>query len=216
MKTARAAIVRDRILTLAAQHFAVRGYHGASLREITAQAGVNLAAVNYHFRTKESLYCEVLSTALRPLNSLRIQNLENAEHLAGNDPVPLPLIWEILAEPLFELAKRPDHPNGNLAKLIGRSMLEPLPFIQSLLATNQQAFTARFAQAIRRHVARMSTAEFMWRLSFLVGSLHHMLATLHCMSELTSGLCPSHDVDQATKHFVQFALDTIQPHKQPT
>jgi AcrR family transcriptional regulator len=201
---------RDRILTVAGQHFAVRGYHGSSVRQITEDAQVNLAAINYHFRNKDSLYCEVLSSVLRPLNQRRIEKLDNAMELAGNASVPLSMLVEILVEPLFELCGDPVHSNSFLARLIGRSVTEPLPFIQTFLANNQHAFTTRFAQAIRRHAPKTSAAEFMWRLSFVIGALHHTLATMHSMSELTRGLCPNNDVEQTTAHFVQFAVDTIQ------
>jgi len=206
----KAAAARNRILMTATQHFAAKGFHGASLREITAAAKVNLAAVNYHFQNKAALYCEVLSSILNPLNKLRLQHLEDAQRLAGDRPVPLSLVFEIFAEPLFELSQHPNHANSELAKLAGRSTLEPLPFIQAFLTANQQVLMARLAQAIRRQATRITASEFMWRLSFLMGALHHTLATLHNMRELTHGLCPNNDSEQTLEHFVRFAVNTIQ------
>lgn len=206
----KAQTSRNEILAVATEHFALRGYHGASVREITEQADVNLAAVNYHFRNKESLYREVLSSGLNLINQTRTKKLERAIELAGDAPVPLAMIMEIFVEPLFELCAGPTQPNHFLARLIGRSATEPHPFIQEFLRTNQHGFITRFAQAIRRHVPTMKASEFMWRLSFVVGSLYHALATLHCMRELTQGLCPNNDVKQTTTHFVQFAVNTIQ------
>lgn len=55
------------ILSAARELFAERGYDGASIRAITARAGVNLGAVTYHFGTKERLYLAVVATATRPL-----------------------------------------------------------------------------------------------------------------------------------------------------
>lgn len=200
---------RNRILTVALEHFASRGYHGSSIRDITRQAGVNLAAINYHFHNKECLYREALSSMLRPLNQLRLQRLDRAAELSGDQPIPLELVIEILAAPLFEICADPSASNTFAARIIGRSTTEPLPFIQEFLATEQQPFTRRFSQAIRLHARKMSVSEFMWRLSFLNGALHHTLATMHCMQILTQGLCKNNDVEQTTAHFVQFAVNTI-------
>ena len=200
---------RGRILAVAIEHFASRGYHGSSVREITQHARVNLAAVNYHFRSKESLYCEALSSVLRPLNKTRLQRLDRAAELAGDHPVPLELVIEIFAAPLFEICGSSASLDACAAKLIGGSMSEPVPFIQEFLLLEQQAFTTRFAQAIRLHARRISASEFMWRLSFVVGALHYTLTNMYRMQNMTHGLCKNNDVGQTTSHFVQFAVNTI-------
>jgi len=200
---------RARILDAAITHFASVGYHGASIREITAKAGVNLASINYHFRSKESLYTEALSSALRPLNQARKERLERASALASGALIPLELIIEIFAAPLLEMAATSKNSNTLAARLIGRSMSEPLPFAQTFLASEQHSFTAGFAQEIRRHATQVSPTEFMWRLSFIVGALHHTLATMHYMDDLTRGLCRGDHAEQATAHFVRFAVNTI-------
>lgn len=56
--------IRSRILREAAQTFALKGYQGASVRDITSAAEANVAAVNYHFGSKADLYREVLRQAL--------------------------------------------------------------------------------------------------------------------------------------------------------
>jgi AcrR family transcriptional regulator len=55
---------RDRIMAAATHAFAERGFNGVTIRDLTQRAGVNLAAVNYHFRSKEDLYAAVIGTAL--------------------------------------------------------------------------------------------------------------------------------------------------------
>jgi TetR/AcrR family transcriptional regulator, regulator of cefoperazone and chloramphenicol sensitivity len=56
---------RERLLQAAVEIFARRGFRGATVREICARAEVNLASVNYHFRSKEALYSQALSFAFR-------------------------------------------------------------------------------------------------------------------------------------------------------
>ncbi|HVZ13903.1 MAG TPA: helix-turn-helix domain-containing protein, partial [Bauldia sp.] len=69
------ASTKERILTAAEQLFAQRGFDGASLRQLTAAAGVNLAAVNYHFGSKDRLVEEVFRRRLDSLNAHRLAAL---------------------------------------------------------------------------------------------------------------------------------------------
>jgi AcrR family transcriptional regulator len=54
---------RERILNCAGEVFADKGFEAATVREICAKAGANIAAVNYHFRSKEGLYIEAVQAA---------------------------------------------------------------------------------------------------------------------------------------------------------
>lgn len=198
-----------RILNAAEESFSLFGYHGASIREVTKKAKVNLAAINYHFKDKPSLYCEVIASRLRPINQSRLKKLTNAGELAGNHPIPLPLILDIFARPFFELCENSNGNGIHLVRLIGRSMSEPMPFVEALLAAELHPVTTRFAQSIRRHVPNLSAEEFMWRLNFVVGAMHHTLATMHRMKDLTKGLCRDNDPAEAMRHFSQFAVSTL-------
>jgi len=74
---------RERILDVAEKYFADEGYHGASLRAITTRAQANLAAVNYHFGSKEGLAREVIGRRLIPLNERRIERLKAVKEKAA-------------------------------------------------------------------------------------------------------------------------------------
>lgn len=199
----------SRIIESAEILFSTQGYHDTSIRDVVAQARVNLAAVHYHFGNKEFLYCEVLRRRLRSMNQSRLEKLENAVELAGGKPIPLDLIIDIFARPFFELGGNPGDKNCHLSRLIGRSIAEPLPFAEEVLATELHQTTARFARAIRKHAPGLEPAEFMWRMTFVIGAMHHTLATIHQMTALTRGLCPSNDFDGALRHFIRFATDTF-------
>jgi TetR/AcrR family transcriptional regulator, regulator of cefoperazone and chloramphenicol sensitivity len=57
------ADARDRLLSAAQAAFAEHGFEGATVRGICAAAGANIAAVNYYFRDKETLYVEAVKAA---------------------------------------------------------------------------------------------------------------------------------------------------------
>ena len=199
----------DSVLDAAERLFAAQGFDGTTFRDIAREAQVNLAAAHYHHGDKETLLLEVLRRRLRPLNEARLARLEAAERTSADAPVPLERLLEILAGPLFEL-----HAQGEggaaAARLLGRCLAEPLPFLEPLLVGEMHPILARFGQAIRRHCPTLSPEEFLWRFSFVVGALQHTLATLHQMKKLTQGICRD-DAEIAQQRFVQFAGDVFAP-----
>ena len=201
--------VHDRILTAAELLFSQSGFDGATLRQITQAANVNLAAVNYHFSDKKTLYGEVLTRRLRPINERRLAGLLEAERVAGGAPVPLAEIINLLVRPCFELGRDPAGGGSHPLRIIGRCLTEPQPFMAELLSREFHPVMARFGQAIRRHVPVLSPEDFLWRLSFVVGALHHTLATMHGMKELTRGICRSDDHEGARTRFILFAVATF-------
>jgi AcrR family transcriptional regulator len=193
------------ILNAAEELFAERGYAGASMREITKRAGVNLAASHYHLGDKKSLYGMVVTRRLRPLNEARLAELEQAEQQTEGRAVPLARIIDIMIRPLFELSAAKNGAGRHFARILGRSLTDPLPFTDELLAREFQPVMARFGQALRRQVPNLAPEDFLWRLGFVVGALHHTLATLHCMKDLTRGICRNHDHAGALRRFIPFA-----------
>jgi AcrR family transcriptional regulator len=200
----------ERIVIAAEQLFAEHGYHGTTLRQITRAAKVNLAAVNYHHGDKESLYLEVLRRRIQPINQIRLAGLAAAEANSDRQPVQLAMIFQLLAEPLFRLFAEAEGQSPPAARLIGRSLSEPLPFLEKFLVDEFQPVLARFGQALRRHAPTLPPDEFLWRLSFVVGALLHALATLHRMKFLTRGICRDHDHAAALPRFVQFATSVFE------
>src|SRR5438067_208004 len=80
---------KSRILDAAERLFLEHGFEATSLRQLTAAAGVNLAAVNYHFGSKEELFQAVLTRRLDPVNQERIDLLTKLEREAGLKAPPL-------------------------------------------------------------------------------------------------------------------------------
>lgn len=198
-----------RILIAAESLFAEHGFNGISLRQITAKAGVNLAAVNYHYSDKRSLCRDILIYRLREVNQVRLDNLSQAE--ARGPIVPLEEIIEIMARPLFQPGSDRDPTAYNAAsiRLLGRIITEPLPFTAEIVTAELQPVMTRFGQAIRRHVPGLSPPDFLWRFSLVIGAMHHAMATLQDMKTLTNGICRNDDGESALRNFTSLATRAL-------
>lgn len=201
---------KTRILDTAERLFAEQGFNGMSLRQLSAAAQVNLAAVNYHFGNKETLYLEVLRRRLRPINQMRLDRLQQALLHAGDRPPPLPILIDLMIRPTFEAHRDPRFGGRHMGQILARSLTEPpLSFARELFAEEFHAPLARFSQVIRQHVPQLSPEEYLWRFSFVVGSWQHTLGTLHQMSDLTRGICRSDDHEGALQRLVRFATNVF-------
>ena len=72
----RSPTARDRLVAVAARHFADHGLQGASQRAIQREVGVNNSTANYYFGSKEALYRAVLEAALTPIQEARATTLD--------------------------------------------------------------------------------------------------------------------------------------------
>src|SRR5438128_1453138 len=120
------------ILDAAERLFATHGFRAASLRNLTAEAEVNLGAVNYHFSTKDELVLAVLRRRIQPINERRISMLARFEKEAGGRPVPLEKILEALFRPALELAM--GRSGGRyFVRLLAQCLAEPDSYLQPLI-----------------------------------------------------------------------------------
>src|SRR5215470_4581913 len=110
---------KTKILDAAEKLFGQKGFEATSLRDITAEAQVNLAAVNYHFQSKESLIDAVIGRRIQPVNQLRLEMLD----AAGSNPT-VEQVVEAFLVPIFSLSVRPAVP------LIGRVLSNPTQFVE--------------------------------------------------------------------------------------
>jgi AcrR family transcriptional regulator len=108
----------QRLLDAARRAFAAKGFDAASVREITAAAGANLAAVTYHFGSKDALYEAVLETVLADVGG-RIRAA--AEGASGG--APLERIEAILRAQFAAIAAHPDFQILVMQQVVARHRL---------------------------------------------------------------------------------------------
>lgn len=160
---------RERLLDTAERLFGERGIRETSLRDITAEAQTNLAAVNYHFGSKEGLLRAVLARRIDPLNQERLRLLDDYETKAGGAPVPLEKILYAFTFPSINLCyQSPDY-----MRVVGRMLLDPDKAMREMFLSQFQEVSRRFLAALSRALPTLPEAEIVWRVSFVVGAEIH-------------------------------------------
>lgn len=167
---------KSKILDTAEELFMEHGFEATSLRLITTAAGVNLAAVNYHFGSKEELFQAVLTRRLDPMNQDRMQLLSTYETAASGAALTCEKILAAMFIPALRLAR--DHEQGgkNFLRLLGRAYADPAPFIREFLSSQYREMIARFRAAFSHALPNIPREELSWRLHFVMGALSYTLA----------------------------------------
>jgi len=167
---------KERILDAAEALFVLHGFEATSLRTITSAAAVNLAAVNYHFGTKEELFEAVLTRRLDPMNQERVEILDRLEAGAAPGPLTCDRILTALFVPALRLARDPARGGKDFLRLLGRAYADPAPFIRQFLSEQYAVMIARFKAAFGRALPHLPRKELSWRLHFIMGALSYTLA----------------------------------------
>ena len=192
---------KERILDAAERLFAVHGFAGTSLRAVTKEAGVNLAAVHYHFGNKEDLLRAVLSRIVIPVNRERLEMLEQVEAAAGSNPPSLEGILEAFIAPDLRLIRDLGERGVIITRFLGRSYTEPAEMVQALSREHYEELGQRFMEALARALPEVPQAEVYWRFKLVVGVLTYILAD----TDPTGGYAEDlSDVDGTVRRLIAF------------
>jgi len=161
---------KEKILDAAEKLFADRGFASTSLRDITAEADVNLAAVNYHFGSKLDLLRAVFSRRFGPVNAERLDLLEALREPDTED------VLRAFFAPLFKRLREPGSGWAKFMQLVGRTHSDTNDEIRSCLLEQIEVIGARFIATLRATVPELPPPVFSSRVHFLVGAMAHTFA----------------------------------------
>lgn len=182
------ANTKDCILDTAEQLFAENGFAGTSLRDITGEAGVNLASVNYHFGSREALILAVFERRLVPMNDERLRRLQCLEEQGDT---PLPSLVRAFIGPALEMSRDPG--GARFIRLLGRSYTEPRGAVHDKVRGLYEEVVMRFRPAFARALPQLPAEELYWRLHFLLGVLAYCMAGSDIMQLIASSSPPKPD-----------------------
>lgn len=159
---------RQRLLDAAEALFAEQGFADASLRAITARAKANLAAVNYHFGSKDALIRAVFARRLEALNAERLRRLRALE--AGGRPPTVEAALAAFIEPSLRLRREGVH-GERFTRLLSRLLIEGSEESRALLRDHYESVIEQFQRTLARTLLQLSAEELRWRLYFTLGVL---------------------------------------------
>jgi AcrR family transcriptional regulator len=165
---------RDKILDSAERMFAEGGYAATSLRSIMSDAGVNVAAVHYYFRSKESLLEAVLSRRVEPANEERVGALEAYESSIGERGLQVDKILEAFLYPTFRMAADPDQGGYTFVRLLGRLQAES-DMLPTIIFARFGPVLLKFADALARALPELPPQELFWRSRLAMGATAQIL-----------------------------------------
>ena len=187
---------KQRILDSAERLFAAQGVEATSLRTIIADARVNLAAIHYHYHSKEDLLDAVLMRRIGPVNRERLKMLD----ACGPEP-SLEAVLEAFIAPAVRVANQ----SKPFVCLMGRIISERSNRLPRMIQQHFQETLQRFRAALGGAAPELSEAELFWRIHFTVGAMAHTLRANDDMKALSNGLCDTSDVESVTRRLVAFA-----------
>lgn len=166
---------RERILETAERLFAENGFEGASVRAITTDAQVNLAALHYHFGSKDQLIEAVFERRLTPLNRERLRRLSDLESFYGQQPIPIDRLCSAFVGPPLGLVQDPEAGGVVFTRLMARAYTQPGDFFERLVARQFSEVFKRFHTAFSKTLPLVDCLELCWRMHFMIGAMAHTL-----------------------------------------
>ena len=198
----REAATKAQVLAAAERLFALNGFQNVSVRDITAEAGVNLASVNYHFGSKDALLFEIFRRRTSELNRERARMLHEAAARHDGKP-PVREILRAYLEPALRWSA--DAGRGVSVQFIIRARSEGTEQIREVLKTDV-SHLRRFADALIAARPELPVEEAYWRLHFMLGMMHNnRFAEFDRLHVLSGGVTRESDIEALLKRMLDFA-----------
>jgi AcrR family transcriptional regulator len=197
------AATKAHVFVAAERLFALHGFQNVSVRDITAEAGVNLASVNYHFGSKDALLFEIFRRRTAELNRERARMLHEATDRAHGRP-PVRDILRALFEPPLRWSA-PDHPRRISVQFIIRARSEGNEAMREVLRSDV-SHLRRFADALLAARPDLPPEDVYWRLHFCLGMTHNnRFAEFDRLHVLSEGLTREADTERLLGRMLDFA-----------
>lgn len=207
-KNASASNTRQRILDVAERLFMEHGYEATSMRTITSAAKVNLAAVNYHFGSKETLMFEVFKRRLSWLNAERLRRLDALESGASGGAVKPSAILEAFFGTLLQIGANEELGGMTFLRLLGRTLNEPADFARTIFAGDYAEVTGRYRSALVRALPDVPFEEIVWRFHLMLGAVSYAIIGADELETLT-GCKPQKKASSSEEAAAQLAARVI-------
>jgi AcrR family transcriptional regulator len=198
---------RKQIVQAAEKLFAEKGFRAMTLRDVTREAKVNLAAVNYHFGSKGNLMHEVIRGHIEPVNQERLKRLNAATAEYTPNAIPLECIFDTLFRPLFEHAAK-----SNFPQLIGRAITEPAEFLRNLHKKFFVELSQRYLREIQRSCPKLSEEDIQYRFFLSVGTMIGTIIDQVRLENISGGKLDPKKIDRVVNELTNFVVAGFKQH----
>lgn len=191
---------KKKLLDSAEQLFAERGFESVSVRDITQVVKMNIAAVNYHFGSREELLMRVVMRHVVPVCDERLARLDTVERKGSGKALPLEELIDAYVRPLLGHGRKPAMNERLYHRLMGRifgAMGDGLP---AAVDERQQVVEERFARAFAKALPGLAVEERAARIHFMRGGLIHLLTHFDALAAGAIGM------EGALTRFIRFAV----------
>ncbi|WBQ13856.1 TetR family transcriptional regulator [Hyphomonadaceae bacterium BL14] len=202
-KLGRGEVTREKLLDAAEMLFALKGFHGVTVRAIAREADSDPALVTYYFGGKRELFDDVLLRRAEQLNQVRLQELEACEREAGPDGPTVEQIIAAFTHPLLERSIHGDPGWKSYFALLGQITNAP-DWGGAVMSKYYDPIVRRFLQSIRKALPDCPEEELFWSYHFLSGALVLTFAETGRIDTLSDGLCKSTDIKAVADRLPDF------------
>ena len=194
---------KERILDAAERLFAEQGFAGTSLRQITTEAEVNLAAVNYHFHSKESLVSAVLGRKMGPANARRSELLDQVLREAGTSQPAIEELLRAFLQPIFE-ARAAGVELSCFPRLMARLASDSSDWAAEVMSTHLKPVLDRFWPAFDWALGGVPRYKLAWAIHYCLGAMAHSLAGPPLILRFAESGAPELDQNAQMKQLITY------------
>jgi AcrR family transcriptional regulator len=184
---------KDKLMDVAEKLFARRGFHGTSVRDITGEAGMDVALVSYHFGGKKQLFAAVLERRGTVLNEERLHRLAEVRRNAAPQPPSTEAVVGAFLDPILERLAHAGPGWHSYFSLIAYVNNSP-EWGRRLMGKTFDSTVRQFIAAVIESLPEAAPEDIFWGYNFLTGALTLSLAETGRLDALSDGLCRSNDV----------------------
>jgi len=196
---------RGRLLAAAARLFAERGFAKVTVRDICRRARANVAAVNYHFGSKDALFEAVFMRRLAPLIASCLAELDELE--AREEKLSVESLVTTFIRPCLALSKDPARGGALFVRLLSRTLVENHRLLRETISQQYSVFVQRYSRAFHHALPELGVEELAWRMHFAFSVMFNAFAGNDVLKIFTrSQIVSARDPDMIVKYLVPFVV----------
>lgn len=196
---------KRKLLDAAEQLFSEKGFEAVSVRDITQLAKTNVAAINYHFGSREGLLTLLMLRYMTPVTEERLARLDALERKWTGKAVPLEELIDAFVRPLISQVRKSELSERMFYKLMGRIFTQQGDGLPSEIEEQIRQIVTRFSRAFAKALPTLPQDDLLWRIHFVAGGMIHMLTHEETLFRVSGGASGQPTMEATLARFIRFS-----------